>query len=403
MRILFTTTRFPFPPIKGDKAVPFYRLKYLSNRHEITLLSFIESSEELEYVSHLKPYCARIETILLPRYRSYWNLLSGCYRRLPFQVLYYRAHAFLRKLQELMSHTGFDVVHTVPLRGAPYTMDLPGVLKVLDMIDSLSLNMQRRAAVEGGLRRMIFSQEARRLRRFEQETCAQYARVIVVSDIDRRHLGSANVSVIPLGVELPPEANRASNASPTVIFTGNLAYFPNRDCVLFLAREILPALWEAIPGIRLKIVGPDPPFEVRRLARADPRIELTGFVNPGQDLWAHLRSASVALCPLRAGSGMQFKVLEAMACGVPVVASLLAVGDIAAMNGRDLLVADDVPGVVSCVRQVLENPALASTLAWNGRKLVCERYTWEATTRQLEELYAELHGQRKARSHANWY
>lgn len=401
MKILFATTRFPYPPTKGDKAIPYYRIKYLSRRHEITLLSFVESQRELDFLPKLAPYCVKIETVVLPLWRSYWNMASKSYRELPLQVLYYRSQAFRRKLLELVAQTKFDLLHTVLLRGAPYTMDLPDVPKVLDMIDALSLNMNRRTKAENAMRRWLFRIEGRRVREFEQEVCAKFDRVIVVSNIDREHLGSPNVMVIPLGVEVPESLSQPKADYPTAIFTGNLGYFPNRDAAMYLVREIFPLLRRAIPRLRLKIVGPNPPNELRRLAKNDSHLEVTGVV---EDLWSHLKQAQVALCPLRAGSGMQFKVLEAMACGVPVVASSLAVGDIAARNGEHLLVADPPEDMVLSVKRILENSNLAAELSINGKRLVTERYTWEVTTWQLEQLYIGLL-ERKANSvnHAHWH
>lgn len=168
MRVLFGTTRFPFPPLKGDRSIPYYRIKYLSRRHEITLLSFVESRRELENLKQLAPFCARIETVLQPPWRSYWNMASKAYRGLPLQVLYYHSQAFRQMLKELVEQSPFNLVHTVLLRGAPYTIDLPNVPKVLDMIDALSLNMQRRARAEHGVRRWLFRIEAQRVWKFEQ-------------------------------------------------------------------------------------------------------------------------------------------------------------------------------------------------------------------------------------------
>ena len=392
MKILFTTTRFPFPPIKGDKAVPYYRIKYLSKRHEITLLSFIESLRELDYISQLAPYCVRIETVVLPKWRSYWNVASKAYRRLPLQVLYYHSDAFRRELDALVEQGQFDLIHSVLLRGAPYTMGLPNVVKILDMIDALSLNMERRAQVERGMRRWLFRHEAARVRRFEQQVCEKFDRVVVVSEADQQQLEAKNVVVIPLGVEIPEDGKQVVGGSPTAIFTGNLGYFPNRDAALFLAQKVLPVLRKEIPGFRLKIVGANPPAALRDLSKRDPRLEVLGFV---PDLGRHLREASVAICPMRAGSGMQFKVLEAMAQGIPVIASPLAVEGIAARDQEHLLVASGVEEIVSGVCRILKDPSLAAMLAANGKKLVATRYTWEATTRQLEQLYDQLVQQRK--------
>lgn len=387
MRILFITTRFPYPPVTGDKAVPYHRIKRLARRHQISLLSFIETPQEMDYISEVAPYCSEVEAVLLRTWRSYWNMAVHASRCIPFQVLYYDSIEFRRRLDNMMARNQFDIVHTVLVRAARYTMDMKNVVKVLDMIDALSLNMERRAQAGVGIARYIFRQEATRMRGFEQTICGKFDQVLVVSDIDREHLKAPNVSVIPAGVDLCLRPKALTNTRPTVIFTGNLTYHPNNDAALYLIRDIFPALSRAMPGVRLKIVGVSPSRELLKLASMNPHLEVTGFV---PDIESHLLEASVAVCPLRTGgAGMHRKVLEAMACGVPVVASPLVTG-IAARPGEEILFASHAQEFVAAVLQILGNPTLAQKLSENGRRLVAERYTWEGTTQQLEQLYERL-------------
>lgn len=386
-RVLLTTTRLPYPPITGDKLLGYYRLKYLSKSCRITLLSFIDQEAELAHLPELAPFCDRIETVLVPRWRSLWRALSRGFRGLPLQVLYYESAEFGRRLERLLSSNSYDIVHSVMIRGARHTMHLNGVPKVLDMIDSMSLNMQRRAEAESVYRAWGFRAEAQRLRLFEQEACQAFDRVLVVSSLDQRHIGSPNVSVVPLGVEVTTLGRRGGGGRPTIAFSGNLSYFPNQMAAYFLIKEILPALRRRIPNVVLKVVGAFPPPELRRLAREREGVEVTGYV---KDLRAALAEADLAVCPMRAGSGMQDKVLEAMACGLPVVASRLAVGDIKAQEGEHLLVADEVADIVEAVCRILNDPELAERLSQNGYRLVADQYSWQSANLRVAELYAEL-------------
>jgi len=380
--------RLPFPPLKGDKAVPFHRIRYLSKRHKVTLLSFVESAEELRYLDGLTPYCHEIHTVELPPWRSYLNMVVHSWRRLPLQVLYYRSSQYHRKLGALLRANAFDVVHTVLARGAPYTMDIACPVKVLDMIDALSLNMARRARMERGLARCVYSHEADRMRNFEKSVSRKYDLVLVVSNTDRDHLGEPNAAIVPAGVVVADDHKGVTRDPATVIFTGNLSYFPNQDAALFLARDLLPSLRCAIPGVKVKIAGSDPPKELRQLAARLPDLEVTGYV---PDLMAHLRRATVAVCPMRTGgSGMHFKVLEAMACGIPVVASPMAVSTGEARPGEDVLLAQDVGEFSQAILALMKNPELALKLSVNGKKLVSDKYTWEISTRRLEKMYAKL-------------
>ena len=389
MRILFLTGRFPYPPIRGDQALPYNQIKQLSTRHSVTLLSLFERASELEAIKELSPYCERIETVLLPSWRPYLNVLLGSYRRVPLQVQYYWVPEFDKKLTQLVVQKRFDIAHVVLSRLAPYGDRLPGVPKILDMIDALSLNMQRRSESESIWRSWFFAEEARRMRRFELEVCRTYDRVLVVSETDRDHIGADNVTVVPAGVDMEELPSVARYSDPTVLFTGNLGYPPNQDAVRFLICDILPLLRLVRPDVRIKIVGANPPADLMRLAKVYPEVEIVGFV---PDLKPFFLRAHVAVCPLRTGgAGQHRKVIEAMACGVPVIASPLITG-IAARPDKEILRAANASEFVAQIRLVLEKPDIARQLSWNARRLVSEKYTWDRSVALLENVYAEVSG-----------
>src|SRR6185437_10944274 len=113
MKILYTTARFPYPPLRGDQLVPYFRIKQLSRKHQITLLSFVESSRDVEHIHALKPYCAEIHTVHLSKWQSYARLSKGALSPLPLQVLYYSSREYELRLQQILSKQKFDLIHTV--------------------------------------------------------------------------------------------------------------------------------------------------------------------------------------------------------------------------------------------------------------------------------------------------
>src|SRR5208283_6165555 len=126
MKILYTTARFPYPPLRGDRLVPYFRIQHLARKHDITLLSFVEGPEEMEYVRHLKPHCAEVHTVLLPRWRSCASVPGGVLSSLPLQVVYYSSREYQKKLLEVVSKHKFDVIHTVLSRAANHTIGIGG-------------------------------------------------------------------------------------------------------------------------------------------------------------------------------------------------------------------------------------------------------------------------------------
>jgi glycosyltransferase involved in cell wall biosynthesis len=236
--------------------------------------------------------------------------------------------------------------------------------------------------------------EAERMRRFEQRICKSFDGIVVLSEVDRQELSAPNVTVIPIGTDVSLRPRQSPNGHKVVMFSGNFAYHPNEDAAIFLLSEVWPQLRQALPGMRLRIVGNSPGSSLLRLARQFSDVEVTGFV---PDLRQHLLEADVAVAPIRlGGAGLHCKALEAMACGTPVVISPMVTG-LQGLPGQDYLVAGSVSEYVQTIRTVLENQGLAKSLSENGRRLVVENYSWEKTTQRLESLYDELL-QRRAES-----
>ena len=218
------------------------------------------------------------------------------------------------------------------------------------------------------------------------ELLASAGQGVVVSEPDRQAMGGGDrLAVVPNGVDVARFVfDGRARASLDLAFTGNLGYFANADAAVWFTREVLPRVRARAPGARLRLAGTRPSRAVRALAGL-PGVSVLGEV---PDIAEPLRSARVAVVPLRAGSGQQSKMLEAMACGTPVVASPLAAAGMEAVDGEHLLVAHGADHTAAAVLHLLEDSALCERLAANARRLVEERYTWERSVEGLEEVYA---------------
>ncbi|MDX2006530.1 MAG: glycosyltransferase family 4 protein [Meiothermus sp.] len=396
MRILFCTPRLPFPPVKGDQSVALQRLKHLSRKHEIVLLSFFSADEELSYLTHLKPYCTEIHVVRLEASRSILNMIIGAVNPgMPFQVSYYQSTSFTNKLHTILNEQSFDLVHSVLVRLAPYmqTVKQP---QVVDLIDSMTLNMRRRVARETGLKRLIFSEELRRVRQYERSIIGRYRNTaaIVVSRIDQQELCSPKVRVIPLGIDLdtfypPPEPQSQEKIkTQRIIFSGNMGYEPNISAVEWFVGNCLETIRRTIPEVELHIVGTNPSNRILKLAQRQG-IVVTGWVESIAD---YLRNSSVAIAPMQSGSGMQYKILEAMACGLPVVTTPIGLGDIRAQPNQAILVAESRDDFAREVIQILSNPEQREKIGQNAHDFVNRKHSWSAVNQELDMLYAELAG-----------
>ena len=390
MKILFTTPRFPYPPYKGDKLRAYHQIKYLSQQHSVTLCSFIQSKEELSYIGELRKYCDHIETILLKPYFSYLNAFFYAFSRIPLQVGYYYSKKMRKKIDELLRRERFDIIHTQLVRMSPYIKDYEKTPKVLDMVDALSLNMKRRLEKEKLPMKLLLHLEYTRLRKYEVDICRAFDKVIVCSESDKQFLRcNGNVVVCPNGVDTDffYFTESTERSSLDLCFLGNMRYFPNIDAVSFFVKKIFPLVKKKISNVKFYIVGINPPGCIRNLARKYKDIIVTGFV---EDVRSYLKKAAVAVYPIRSGSGIQNKVLEAMASGTPVVATPYALEGIQVNPEHHAIMADKPEEFASRVVELLSDAGLRRRIATNARKLVEDVYNWDAYGRELETIYASV-------------
>jgi len=387
MQILFITSRFPYPPLRGDQALPYHRLRLLSKKHRITLLSFYSNSSELAGLEHMRLFCDEIHTVKLPTWKSIANVGSySLFSSLPLQVLYYQSSAFKARLKSVLAQNSFDIVHVYLLRLAPYLSDIC-VPKVLELIDSMQLNWHRRMSIARQPERILLSEELRRVTAYEKSLSKCADQLIVVSERDKKFIPGENTSVIPLGVDANAFRPSPSHSKQCdIIFSGNMGYSPNVSAVVWFVSECLPYIQTVVPGVSFTVVGTNPSRRIRELVLRH-NFHLTGHV---ESMPEALSSAKVAIAPMLSGSGMQFKILEAMSCGLPVVTTSLGLGDIKALPGRDLSVADSPREFSDAVIQYLRNPELAAMVGRDARSFIEKCHSWESGVSQLEAIYSKL-------------
>lgn len=385
MKILFIASRFPYPPIQGDRVRGYHFLRLLSQRYEVTLVTPVPGPVDARAQQVVTQLCECWIPVHIPQWQAIAHLSHFPFSSLPLQTLYFCPPAIQKRVQALLQEESFDLVHVQLARMAPVADGLGSVPRVLDFIDALSLNMHRRSIQEQWPMKLLFRLEAKRMARYERELISSFDHQVISSPLDKEAIGACEtLHVIPNGVNIEDfpytENGREDNL---IVFTGRMGYFPNAEAALYFATKVFPLILRQVPDAHFLIVGADPPRRVRQLARL-PGVEVTGYVPHIQD---YLARATIAVAPMQGGTGIQNKVLEAMASGTPVVATPYALGGIEAQDGEHLLVARDAKGLAEQVVRLLKDPALRRRLARNARRLVEEKYTWERSVAMLEEVY----------------
>ncbi len=395
MKILFLSLRCPYPPHRGDRIRSYHFIKQLSKQHAITLVYFAESESDIESAKHLESFCERVEWVRFHRYFAFLNTGLHCLSKHPLQLHYWYAPQMQRKVNQILSEERFELIHAQLFRMGQYVTDAQAPAKVLDLCDSLALNLNRRANLDCIAKRFLVKLEEQRVRRYEITIMKAFDCGTVVAHFDRDYLlkqdNSLNLSIVPMGVDLGyfrpnPSLHTQPSASPMLLFTGTMNYFPNSDAAIYFCNEIFPRVREQHPKARFYIVGNHPSDQVQRL-RTHNSIVVTGHV---PDVRPYFEEASVFVAPLRAGSGIQTKNLEAMAMKVPVVTTSVGAMGLQAEIGKELRVADTPKAFAEEVIHLLDNKQLRENIAQTARNRVETNYSWEVIGERLEHVYTQI-------------
>lgn len=318
-----------------------------------------------------------------------WALATGR----PLQSGLYDTPDLRRRLRDRAAQV--DLVLLQLVRLAEYSDELEGLPMVVDFIDSLSLNFTRRADLDPPWRRPLWRLEARRLRRAERRLFERARRTVVVSPRDRQWLADGwdlggnqrgRLPVVPLAVTgEEPEVDRGPEEEPPVLaLTGNLGYWANVDAAHWWLAEVWPELKRRRPEVRLVVAGARPP---KRLARA---VSAAGgeLITSPPDLRAVLARATIALAPLRGGSGVPVKVLEAWAVGVPLVVSPWAAAGTTGKSGEDFLVAETREQWLGALLELLDDPHRRRQLRRAGRLRLATDHSFEQVRERWRSVIA---------------
>lgn len=378
--------RIPYPPHTGDKTRAFHIARHLARRHDVTLGFVVDSAADLGGVEPLREMVGAVE---FGRLLKVWGLAKGVAGLVAggsVSLPYFSSGCLKRRVAKLASERRYDVVYVSSTPMAQYAQSVRAPV-VMDFVDVDSDKWRQYGDRCRPPLRWLYRTEARRLRGTEA-SIARWARVCVVAtpaeeSLLRSFAPWARTEVVRNGIaldEFRPVERRGGAAA--VIFTGAMDYLPNVDAVRYFCDEILPAVRRRVPETRFYIVGLNPTAGVRRLADI-PGVVVTGEV---PDVRPYYHRASVAVAPLRIGRGVQNKVLQAMAMGVPVVASSVAQRGLDAVPGRHLHVEDEPAAFAERVSRLLTSHDDAVALGRQGRAFVEAHHAWEVSLCRLEAM-----------------
>lgn len=384
MRVLFVCPRFPGGSFRGDQIRAAAQLRTLANRHEIHLVTH-ESLPQGHPARALVAGCASVTMVPRKPWRMLGRAAAAVFGRAPLQVALFDEPGLVDACRRVLAEQSIELMHVQLARLGGLLASSWPVPVVIDLVDALSMNLDSRAGLAPAFLRPLYRIESRRLRRFEARLLARCAGSVVSSPVDARWIGGPPFPVVAAnGVDAAALPWRApTHADQDLVFIGNWRYAPNREGLEWLLDAVMPRVWARVPGVRLRLVGAD--ADALRRFRRDPRIEVIGRVD---SVVGSLHRAAVALAPIRSGSGQSLKILEAMACGTPVVCTERAAAALDLVGSAAIAGTDDAGSFAARVLDLLADPGMRLRQAQAARQVLESRFTWDASHAVLEQVWA---------------
>jgi polysaccharide biosynthesis protein PslH len=384
MRILFLTSRFPYPLEKGDKLRAFYQIVELSKRHEIILAAVSDKNVTDEDLEALKPFCKKILVHNLSKPRLIGNLSKAFFNGKPFQVEYFYSEEFKERIDEVIENDHPHAIFCQLVRMAEYVKDVNHIPKTLDYQDAFSKGLERLAQSTSIFKKLPVRMEWKRMLRYEKEIFDSFEHKIIISEQDRNlipHPKNNEIKIIPNGVDLTFYVPMERTKKYDLIFAGNMNYPPNIESAIYIAQKIMPLLLKKKPDLKLVIAGATPSSEILKLESKN--IHVTGWVDDIREPFAESR---IHLAPMLISIGLQNKILQAMAMKIPCIVSSLANNAIHAPTNDCLLIADKPEEYVEKILLLLNDEKLYTKLSENAYQFVHQNFDWTAMAAPLEKI-----------------
>lgn len=388
MKLFVLLSRIPYPLEKGDKLRAFHQVKELSKHNEIILcaLNPISKVDKQEAFRKLQPYCRSINFIDLPWHLKLWNMLLSFFNGLPIQTGYFFNSSANKKVRQLIDEYQPDHIYCQLVRTAEYVKNLP-IQKTIDYQDVFSYGMKRRYERAGFFTKPFFKMEYKRLVKYENIVFEVFDNKTIISYPDRdlmEHPLKEEIHIIPNGVDHDFFSPMERKKEYDLVFAGNMAYPPNVDAAVFLAKEIMPLVWKKNPKVNIILAGASPDKKVQALK--NDRVKVSGWLDDIRDAYS---SARVFIAPMRIGTGLQNKLLEAMSMRIPSITTKLANDALKAEDGKEVLIGNTAEELAEKINILLSADKVYTSIAKSGFDFVNREYSWEESTAKLNKIIQE--------------
>ena len=383
MKIFVILPRIPFPLEKGDKLRAFHQIRCLSKNNEIILCAINDTKIHKDARKTLQKYCTSIHFFSVSKFSIIINVLKAFLSGKPFQVGYFYNSKAKKKIDDLIKKHKPDHIYCQLIRVAEYVKD-QDIPKTIDYQDVFSKGLERRIHSAPFYLKPVFRIEYNRVLNYERTVFDSFDNKTIISIPDRdliSHPEKDKIEIIINGVDTDYFFPIKMKKEYDLVFTGNMAYPPNAKAAVYIVKKILPIVHKTMPDVNLLLAGASPDKSV--LSLDSEKVTVAGWVDDMRESYA---KAKIFIAPMQIGTGLQNKLLEAMAMRIPSITSKLANNALGAKPGKEILLGSSPDEYASHIIDLLRNPIKAEKLAENGYKYIINNYNWESATAKLEEL-----------------
>ena len=402
MKILLLTRDLPYPADNGYRKRNYYLLKELQARGIDTILVTRKTSNVRQNaIDELKKYCGHIELIDAkePERDQLWHLLKSLFSLEAFTLRRRYSKEIKRAVIQLSKENKINAVICDSVYQSLNMPFDPRIRTVLYEHNIESIILKRYAINESNIfKKMLAFIEYFKMSNFQKKIWKKFDYIIACSSLEKKHIEqrakNTKVFVVNNGVDVEyfdvtshksPVTSKKGNSS--LIYTGKIDWFPNRDAVLYLFSEIYPIIKKKVENVSLFVVGNNPSENIKNYAQHDTSIRVTGYVD---DVRPFVERSAVYIVPLRIGSGTRLKILEALSMKKAVVSTSIGCEGLDVEDGKHLLIRDDPHEFAEAVVELLRNEELRKTLGEAGRRLVEEKYDWGVVFGALDDILREM-------------
>ncbi|EAA2068844.1 glycosyltransferase [Escherichia coli] len=389
-KILVITPRFPYPVIGGDRLRIYEICKELSRKYSLTLVSLCESNEEMTYPIPDDGVYTSVYRCHHPRIISYFSCLLALPTNIPLQVAYYYSPKFKKIINKLVPEHDLLLPHLIRVAGYVKKNSTP---KILEMTDAISMNYERVCKLKNstGIKGLIYKIERNRLNQYEKSIAKYFDQTIFVSQHDKKYL-FRNLPdlyhkslVCTNGVDVANFKNTLFKRSYKLIFIGNMFSVQNFDAAFWFCESVLPILRQYGP-FTFHVIGKISLENSKKLS-AYEGVFVTGAVDNVMD---YANNSLAGICSVRLAAGVQNKILEYMAMGIPAITTSIGLEGLFAVDGESIVVANTPHEFVSTILKLFNDPSFGKTISKNGLGYVQQNHSWSEKLQPLIQVINNL-------------